>query len=114
MDGSVRWSRPAGGQVVGSLSAIGDIVYVAEFTNNTTSGFMMKSGRKVFHYGRGTYSPVISDGRHIYLTGYSSITALQPYKFKRAVAPAIVAPKGKPKQKHRGHDRPASTSRSNR
>ncbi len=24
---------------------------------------MMKSGRKVFHYGRGTYSPVISDGR---------------------------------------------------
>ena len=91
-DGSVRWSRSAGGQVVGSLSAIGDIVYVAEFTNNTTSGFMMKSGRRVFHYGRGTYSPVISDGRHIYLTGYSSITALQPYKYKRGVAPAIVAP----------------------
>ena len=30
----LRWSRSAGGQVVGSLSAIGDIVYVAEFTNN--------------------------------------------------------------------------------
>ena len=45
-DGHVRWSRSAGGQVVGSLSAVGDIVYVAEFTNNTTSGFMMKSGRK--------------------------------------------------------------------
>jgi hypothetical protein len=39
---------------------------------------------------------VISDGRRIYLTGYSSITALQPYKYKRAVAPAIVAPPGKP------------------
>ena len=49
-DGSLRWSRSAGGQVVGSLSAVGDIVYVAEFTNNTTSGFMMKSGRRVFHY----------------------------------------------------------------
>jgi outer membrane protein assembly factor BamB len=94
-DGSLRWSRSAGGQVVGSLSALGDIVYVAEFTNNTTSGFMMKSGRRVFHYGRGTYSPVISDGRRIYLTGYSSITALQPYKYKRAVAPGIVAPKAK-------------------
>ncbi|HKT82713.1 MAG TPA: PQQ-binding-like beta-propeller repeat protein [Solirubrobacterales bacterium] len=91
-DGHVRWSRSAGGQVVGSLSAVGDIVYVAEFTNNSTSGFMMKSGRRVFHYGRGTYSPVISDGRRLYLTGYSSITALQPYKYKRAVAPAIVAP----------------------
>jgi outer membrane protein assembly factor BamB len=96
-DGSVRWSRSAGGQVVGSLSAIGDIVYVAEFTNDATNGFMMRSGRKVFHYGRGTYSPVISDGRRIYLTGYSSITALQPYKYKRAVDRAIVAPKGKPR-----------------
>ena len=28
----------------------------------------------------GTYTPVISDGRRIYLTGYSSITALQPFK----------------------------------
>ncbi len=97
-DGSVRWSRSAGGQVVGSLSAIGDIVYVAEFTNNATNGFMMRSGRRVFHYPRGTYSPVISDGRRIYLTGYSSITALQPYKYKRAVGPAKVAPKAKKTQ----------------
>jgi outer membrane protein assembly factor BamB len=79
-DGSVRWSRSAGGQVVGSLSAVGDIVYVAEFTNKTTSGFMMRSGRRVFHYPKGTYTPVISDGRRIYLTGYSSITALEPFK----------------------------------
>jgi outer membrane protein assembly factor BamB len=91
-DGGLRWSRSAGGQVIGSLSAIGNIVYAAEFTGNSTSGFMMRSGRRVFHYNRGTYSPVISDGRRIYLTGYSSITALQPYKYKRAVAPAIVAP----------------------
>jgi outer membrane protein assembly factor BamB len=109
-DGSVRWSRSAGGQVVGSLSAVGDIVYVSEFTNNTTNGFMMKSGRRVFHYPRGTYSPVISDGRRIYLTGYSSITALQPYKYKRAVARARVALE--PKKKQRPHKpRTASNSR---
>ncbi len=98
-DGSVRWSHSAGGQVVGSLSAIGDIVYVAEFTNNTTSGLMMKSGRRVFHYGRGTYSPVISDGRRVYLTGYSSITALEPFAYKARVARRVVAPKGAPKPK---------------
>jgi outer membrane protein assembly factor BamB len=79
-DGGLRWSRSAGGQVIGSLSAVGDIVYVAEFTNKTTSGFMMRSGKRVFRYPKGTYSPVISDGRRIYLTGYSSITALQPFK----------------------------------
>jgi outer membrane protein assembly factor BamB len=112
-DGGLRWSRSAGGQVIGSLSAIGDIVYVAEFTNNSTSGFMMKSGRRVFRYGRGTYSPVISDGRRIYLTGYSSLTALQPYKYKRAVAAAIVAPKGKPPAK-RQPPKPTSAKRGGR
>jgi outer membrane protein assembly factor BamB len=91
-DGHVRWSRSAGGQVVGSLSAVGEVVYVAEFTNNATNGFMMRSGRQVFHYSRGTYSPVISDGRRLYLTGYSSITALQPYKHRAAVARAVAAP----------------------
>ena len=74
--------------MVGSLSAVGNIVYVAEFTDNTTSGFDMRTGHKVFHYDRGTYTPIISDGRRLYLTGYSSITALQPFK-----------PKPKPKKK---------------
>src|SRR3954449_210468 len=92
-DGSVRWSRSAGGQVVGSLSAIGDIVYVAEFTSKTTSGFMMRSGKRVFRYPKGTYTPVISDGRRIYLTGYSSITALQPHRAEVAVGEAHPARK---------------------
>ncbi len=92
-DGSLRWSRSAGGQVVGSLSAVGDIVYVAEFSNESTSGFMMRSGRRVFHYPKGTYTPVISDGRRIYLTGYSSITALQPHRAVVAVGKAHPARK---------------------
>jgi len=94
-DGSLRWSRSAGGQVIGSLSAIGDIVYAAEFTHTSTSGYMMRSGRRVFRYRRGTYSPVISDGHRIYLTGYSSITALAPYKYKTKVARRIEAPRAK-------------------
>ncbi len=103
-DGGVRWSRSAGGQVVGSLSAVGDIVYVAEFTNKSTSGFMMRSGRRVFHYPKGTYTPVISDGRRIYLTGYSSITALTPFrpkpkraKPKRAQGPGKASQNRKPR-----------------
>ncbi len=91
-NGNLRWSRSAGGQVIGSLSAVGDIVYVAEFTGKTTSGFMMRSGKRVFRYPKGTYSPVISDGRRIYLTGYSSITALQPHRGVAAVAEARPAP----------------------
>jgi outer membrane protein assembly factor BamB len=93
-DGTVRWSRPVGGQVVGSLSAIGEIVYVAEFTHQRTVGYMMRSGRKVFTYPKGTYTPIISDGRDLYLTGYSSITALAPIRpRKSAIAGAVVAPR---------------------
>lgn len=79
-NGETRWSRSAGGQVIGSLSAVGEIVYVAEFSTGSTNGYEMKNGRQVFHYKTGTYTPVISDGRRIYLVGYSSINALQPFK----------------------------------
>lgn len=92
-DGTVRWSRSTGGQVIGSLSAIGEIVYVAEFTNQRTIGYMMHSGKKVFTYPKGTYTPIISDGQDLYLTGYSSITALEPvHPVKAEVGAAVVAP----------------------
>jgi hypothetical protein len=79
--------------VVGSLSAIGEIVYVAEFTNQRTIGYMMHSGRRVFAYPKGTYTPIISDGQNLYVTGYSSITALAPiHPVRPGIADAVVAP----------------------
>jgi outer membrane protein assembly factor BamB len=81
--GDTRWSHSAGGPVIGSLSAVGDIVYVATFSPKQTTGFSMKDGHKVFHYETGAYTPVISDGHRIYLTGYSSITALEPLTKKQ-------------------------------
>ncbi|HEY8083402.1 MAG TPA: PQQ-binding-like beta-propeller repeat protein [Solirubrobacterales bacterium] len=110
-DGEPRWIRSAGGQVIGSLTAIGNIVYVAEFSDTSTTGYSMKTGRTVFSYPRGTYTPLISDGRRIYLVGYSSITALQPYKYKTAVADRIKAPKPPPQKKSsqsRGSQKPGS------
>lgn len=81
--GDVRWSQPMGGQVIGSATVLGETVYMAEFTNTTTFGFDVKSGRRVFRYKTGTYTPVISDGRRIYLTGYSSLNALEPIGKKK-------------------------------
>lgn len=101
-DGETRWAHSAGGQVVGSLSAVGSIVYVAEFTNTSTNGFDMRTGRRVFHYKTGAYTPVISDGRRIYLVGYSSINALQPV---RAEPKARRGPKPSP------HRQPAHPAR---
>ena len=97
-DGETRWEHSAGGQVVGSLSAVGNIVYVAEFTDGSTNGYNMRTGRRVFHYKTGTYTPVVSDGRRIYLVGYSSINALQPFHPK---------PKARSAPRSSGHHRPA-------
>jgi len=94
--GEPRWIHSAGGPVIGSLSAVGNIVYAAEFDHTTTTGFAMKTGRVVFRYKTGAYTPVISDGRRIYLVGYSSINALQPYKYKAAIADRVAAPAGRP------------------
>jgi outer membrane protein assembly factor BamB len=99
-NGETRWSHSAGGQVVGSLSAVGNIVYVAEFTNTSTNGYDMRTGRRVFHYKTGAYTPVISDGRRIYLTGYSSINALAPTRPRsKAKAKAKSGPKRSPGQR---------------
>jgi outer membrane protein assembly factor BamB len=100
-NGETRWSRSAGGQVVGSLSAVGNIVYVAEFSNGSTNGYDMRTGKQVFHYKTGTYTPVISDGRRIYLVGYSSINALQPIRPKTKLAPARKAPRARKQSSHR-------------
>jgi outer membrane protein assembly factor BamB len=89
--GEPRWIRSAGGSVIGSLTAIGDIVYAAEFDDTSTTGYAMKGGRTVFRYPRGTYTPVVSDGQRIYLVGYSSITALQPFKYRRGLADRVKA-----------------------
>ena len=77
--GETRWARSVGGRILGSLSAVGNIVYAGTYDDTTTYGFAMRNGRTLFKYGTGgANSPAVSDGRRIYLTGYSSVTALQP------------------------------------
>lgn len=81
--GDTRWSQSAGGPVIGSLSVIGNIVYVASFSPKQTRGFRVRDGKQVFQFHTGAYMPVISDGRRIYLTGYSSLRALEPISPKK-------------------------------
>jgi outer membrane protein assembly factor BamB len=77
--GEVRWDRPMNGHVLGSPSVVGSTVYVSVIGPNIgTSGYAVKKGQKVFYSDQGEYNPVISDGRRIYLTGYSTIRAFKP------------------------------------
>jgi outer membrane protein assembly factor BamB len=78
--GSTRWTARAGGRISGGPTVVGRIVYFADLDSTSTFGVGVKTGTRLFHRDRGAYNPVVSDGRRIYLTGYSSITALEPVR----------------------------------
>ncbi len=76
--GAEIWRKPAGGLITGAGSIVGEVFYVSDTETGKTAGFDIRNGKPVFGFEKGEYNPVISDGRRIYLTGYSSITALVP------------------------------------
>jgi outer membrane protein assembly factor BamB len=77
-NGKVRWTHRDGGKISGGATVVGDIVYFSNYGKKDTTGLGARTGREVFHMGRGAFNPVISDGRTIFLTGYSSLYAFRP------------------------------------
>ena len=82
-NGKQLWARKEGGKISGGATVVGDIVYYSNWGKKTTTGLGVRTGRKVFSMGRGAFNPVISDGRTIFLTGYSSLYALRPLARRR-------------------------------
>lgn len=76
--GRIRWRFDAHGRISGSATIVGRIVYFADLGTHTSYGLGVSTGREVFSMPTGSFDPVISDGRNIYLTGYSSLFALVP------------------------------------
>ncbi|HYM58009.1 MAG TPA: PQQ-binding-like beta-propeller repeat protein [Solirubrobacteraceae bacterium] len=79
--GRVLWRHRAGGKISGGATVIGDIVYFSNLSAKSTTGLGARTGRKVFSFGRGAFNPAVSDGRMLFVTGYSSLYGL---KVKRA------------------------------
>jgi outer membrane protein assembly factor BamB len=76
--GHVDWSYNAGGKISGSATILGDIVYFADLGTRRTYGLGISTGRVVFTMDTGSFDPVISDGKRIYLTGYTGLYDLAP------------------------------------
>lgn len=74
--GRTRWSRSLGRKISGAATIVGDLVFVSDLDNRTTWALGARTGKTVWKTGRGGFHPVISDGRRIYFTGYSSLFAL--------------------------------------
>jgi outer membrane protein assembly factor BamB len=76
--GHVDWSYDAGGKISGSATILGDIVYFADLGTRRSYGLGISTGRVAFTMDTGSFDPVISDGRRVYLTGYTGLYDLAP------------------------------------
>jgi outer membrane protein assembly factor BamB len=97
--GHVSWKYDAHGKISGSPTIVGRTVYFADLATHRTYGLGISTGRVQFEFDSGSFDPVISDGKNIYLTGLTGLYALAP----RHTVPGPVTPtkrKPAPKRKH--------------
>jgi outer membrane protein assembly factor BamB len=76
--GATRWTFPDGGKISGAATVVGDLVYYSNWGKRDTTALNARTGKKVWHSPRGAFNPIVSNGQEIYITGFSSVAALQP------------------------------------
>jgi outer membrane protein assembly factor BamB len=103
--GDIRWRFDAPSTISGAPTVLSGVVYFSscgrcgvggsrrvELGPRRTFGLNARNGDVVFRFFDGKYSPIVSDGRRVYLTGKNKIYALIPlvrwerYKRQRAAA----------------------------
>lgn len=76
--GKVEWRRDVGGPIPGTAVVIGHTVYTSSFKTGKTTGYDVRTRRKSFELDEAGYTPVVSDGRRVYLVGYYVVAGLRP------------------------------------
>ncbi len=79
-DGSIRWSAgplPAAKPgISGSATVVNNTVYVSTVYSPGSFGFNVRTGKQVWHYADGSYTPVIANQNALFLMGKYTL-----YKF---------------------------------
>lgn len=76
--GETRWSYQAAGRISGAASVIGRVVYFGNLGSRDIEGLDVRTGKRVFKWWKGGFAPPISDGKWIWVTGYSAQYAFRP------------------------------------
>lgn len=80
--GDIRWTFDAGERISGSASVIGSTVYVSTLNRNRrtgrTYGLDLRTGRRVWSFPDGRYSPAVAVRSTILIVGRRSIYAFAP------------------------------------
>jgi outer membrane protein assembly factor BamB len=77
LSGKQRWRHDVGGPVPGTATVIGHTVYTSSFKTRETIGIDVHTGRKAFRLRQAGYTPMVSDGHHLYLIGYYELIGLR-------------------------------------
>lgn len=76
--GKPRWHYDVGGAIPGTATVIGHTVYSSSFKTGDTLGIDALTHKKTFELHQAGYTPVVSDGRRLYLIGYFTVIGLDP------------------------------------
>jgi outer membrane protein assembly factor BamB len=78
--GKPRWSYDVHGAIPGTATVIGHTVYTTSFATRETTGLDTRTGKRVFHIKQAGYTPMVSDGKRLYLVSYYALIGLEPTK----------------------------------
>jgi outer membrane protein assembly factor BamB len=76
--GKQEWKFDVGGPVPGTAALVGHTVYTSSFKTRDSIGIDVHTHRKTFQLRQAGYTPVVSDGRRLYLIGYYEVLGLEP------------------------------------
>lgn len=76
--GKQEWKFDVGGPVPGTAALVGHTVYTSSFKTRDSIGLDVRTHRKTFQLRQAGYTPVVSDGRRLYLIGYYEVLGLEP------------------------------------
>jgi outer membrane protein assembly factor BamB len=76
--GKPRWTYEVGGPVPGTATVIGHTVYVSSFKTQRTVGLNVRTHKRAFEIKQAGYTPVVSDGKRLYVVGYFTLIGLEP------------------------------------
>jgi outer membrane protein assembly factor BamB len=75
--GAVLWTFDANGPISGSATVVDGIVYFSTLKRRTY-GLDAHTGKQVWTYPDGAFTPVITDGRRLYVVGWGKVYAFSP------------------------------------
>jgi outer membrane protein assembly factor BamB len=75
--GAVLWKFKANGPISGSATVVDGVVYFATL-GRRTYGLDALTGKQVWSYPDGAFTPVVTDGKRLYVVGWAKVYAFSP------------------------------------